>query len=128
MILSYNRENMQAYKSIAENIQYSSDSLVGGYPVTNFMMSDGGKSQQGGAARFKDLVVPLGLVLDNVQVDNNPRYKKKIHSEQIENIGVIPDDVFLNLMDTVTFSRNTNSNTKKRLQIKTKCKVTRSRS
>ena len=77
MILSYNRENMQAYKSIAENIQYSSDSLVGGYPVTNFMMSDGGKSQQGGAARFKDLVVPLGLVLDNVQVDNNPRYKKK---------------------------------------------------
>ena len=128
MLLSYNRENMQAYKSLVENIQYSSDNLLGGYPVTNFMMSEGGKSQQGGAARLKDLVVPLGLVLDNLQLDNKPHYKVKIHNEHIENIGVIPDDVFLNLMDTVTFSRNTNSKTKKRLQIKTQGKATRSRS
>jgi hypothetical protein len=119
---------MQAYKSLAENIQYSSNNLVGGYPVTNFMMSNGGQSQQGGGDRLKDLVVPLGLVLDNLHVDNYPHYNKKIHSERIENIGVIPDDVFSHLMDTVTFSRNTNAHTKKRLQIKKPSKVTRSRS
>lgn len=116
---------MQTYQSLAEKIQCGSNHLVGGYPVTNFMMSNEGTVQQGGAARLKDLVVPVGLVLDNFQIGPSQTRKYK---ECKGDIGVLPDDVFTNLMNTVTFLRNTNTHTKKRLQIKKTDKATRSRS
>lgn len=116
---------MPTYQSLAETIQYGSNHLVGGYPVTNFMMSNEGTVQQGGAARLKDLVVPLGLVLDNFQIGPSQTRKYK---ECNGDIGVLPDDIFTNLMNTVTFARNTNTNTKKLCKSKKTGKVTRCRS
>ena len=116
---------MKLEKSHVQDIQYSSDALVGGYPVTNFMTNNGGMIQSGGASRLYGLVVPLGLVLDNLSMNNCTPNKFKEHNE---NIDVIPDEVFSNLIDAVTFSRKTNATTKKRLRIKSHNKVTRSHS
>ena len=116
---------MQLTKSHVQDMQYSSDALVGGYPVTNFMTSNGGNIQSGGATRLHGLVVPLGLVLDNLSMNNCTNHKYKEHNE---NIGVITDEAFSNLIDAVTFSRKTNSTTKKRFRFKPQNKVTRSHS
>ena len=116
---------MQLQKSHVQDIQYGGDGLVAGYPVTNFMMNNGGTIQTGGATRLNGLVVPLGLVLDNLPRNNCPDRKYK---ERNENPGVITDEAFSNLIDAVTFSRKTNAITRKRMQIKPQNKVTRSRS
>ena len=116
---------MKLEESHVQNIQYGGDGLVAGYPVTNFMTSNGGNIQSGGATRLNGLVVPLGLVLDNLSMNNCPDRKYKEHNE---NIGVITDEAFSNLIDAVTFSRKTNAITKKRLHHKPQNKVTRSRS
>ena len=116
---------MQLEKSHVQDIQYGGDGLVAGYPVTNFMTSNGGKIQTGGATRLHGLVVPLGLVLDNLPRNNCPDHKYKEHNE---NIGAITDEAFSNLIDAVTFSRKTNATTKKRMHIKPQNKVTRGRS
>ena len=115
---------MQLTKSHVQDMQYSSDALVGGYPVTNFMTSNGRNIQSGGATRLHGLVVPLGLVLDNLSMNNCAQHKYKEHNE---NIGVITDEAFSNLIDAVTFSRKTNATTKKS-RIKPQNKVTRGRS
>lgn len=118
-------ENMQFKKSHMQDIQYGGDGLVAGYPVTNFMTSNGENIQSGGASRLEGLVVPLGLVLDNLSMNNCTNHKYK---ERNENIAVITDEAFSNLIDAVTFSRKTNATTKKRMHIKPQNKVTRSRS
>ena len=116
---------MQLEESHVKKIQYGGDGLVAGYPVTNFMMNNGGTIQSGGASRLHGLVVPLGLVLDNLSMNNCAPHKYKEHNE---NIGVISDEAFSNLIDAVTFSRKTNATTKKRLPHKSNNKVTRSHS
>ena len=116
---------MQLEESHLQDIQYGGDGLVAGYPVTNFMTSNDGMIQTGGASRLHGLVVPLGLVLDNLTRNNCPDHKYK---ERNENVDVITDEAFSNLIDAVTFSRKTNAITKKRLHIKPQNKVTRSRS
>ena len=116
---------MQLKKSHLQDIQYGGDGLVAGYPVTNFMTSNDGMIQTGGASRLHGLVVPLGLVLDNLPRNNCPDHKYK---ERNENVDVISDEAFSNLIDAVTFSRKTNATTKKRMHIKPQNKVTRGRS
>ena len=116
---------MKLEESHLRNIQYGGDGLVAGYPVTNFMTSNDGKIQSGGSSRLEGLVVPLGLVLDNLSMNNCNNHKYKEHNE---NIGVITDEAFSNLIDAVTFSRKTNAITKKRFRIKPQNKVTRSHS
>jgi len=116
---------MKLEESHLQNIQYGGDGLVAGYPVTNFMTSNGGNIQSGGASRLHGLVVPLGLVLDNLSINNCNNHKYKEHNE---NNGVITDEAFSNLLDAVTFSRKTNAVTKKRLRFKPQNKVTRSHS
>lgn len=116
---------MKLEESHLQNIQYGGDGLVAGYPVTNFMTSNGGNIQSGGATRLHGLVVPLGLVLDNLTMNNCTDHKYKEHNE---NIGVITDEAFTSLIDSVTFSRKTNAITRKRLHHKPQNKVTRSHS
>jgi hypothetical protein len=116
---------MKLEESHLQNIQYGGDGLVAGYPVTKFMTSNGGIIQSGGASRLHGLVVPLGLVLDNLSTNNCTQHKYK---ERNENVDVITDEAFSNLIDAVTFSRKTNATTKKRLRLNPQNKVTRSRS
>jgi hypothetical protein len=116
---------MKSEESHLRKIQYGGDGLVAGYPVTNFMTSNGGNIQSGGASRLEGLVVPLGLVLDNLSMNNCNNQKYKEHNE---NIGVITDEAFSHLIDAVTFSRKTNAITRKRLHHKPQNKVTRSHS
>ena len=74
---------MKLEESHLQNIQYGGDGLVAGYPVTNFMTSNAGQIQSGGASRLEGLVVPLGLVLDNLPSNNCPDHKYKERSETL---------------------------------------------
>lgn len=112
---------MQIEKPYCQTILYNSDVFVGGYPITKYMAKHGGDILQGGASRLEGLVVPVGLILDKTQMSGGNHG----YNEDKENIPVINDDEFDQLLDNVIVTRNPKSYTKKRIHLKPN-KLTRS--
>jgi hypothetical protein len=98
---------MHIEKPYCQTILHNSDVFVGGYPVTKHILNDTLKQEGGGAARLEGLVVPIGLVVGG--------YHNQTHNYKVknENIHVIDDDIFTNLMENVTLKRKSNATTKK---------------
>ena len=89
---------MNLAPSILEEYIYQSDPTMGGYPITNYIKPNY-QSGSIGTDRFKDLVIPIGLVLYSGQQDMQPKCKQcKVHD-------VISDDAFENLFNKIHHKR-----------------------
>ena len=85
---------MNLAPSILEEYIYQSDPTMGGYPIVHYI-----KENNQGTDRFKDLVIPIGLVLYSGQQDVQPKCKQcKVHD-------VISDDAFENLFNRIHHKR-----------------------
>ena len=97
---------MNLAPSILEEYIYQTDPTMGGYPIANYIKSNT-QGDSIGTDRFKDLVIPIGLVLYSGQQDMQPKCKEcKVHD-------VISDDAFENLFNKIHHKRAKNNKTRK---------------
>jgi len=86
---------MEIANSNLETYIFNKDSMVGGMPVNQCIVAGtqiGGSKT--GEERFNDLVVPIGLFLDTVNVEF-PSHIKQVYDK------VIPEELFDALFDNV---------------------------
>jgi len=93
---------MEFAKSVLEQCVFQSDPVIGGIPILHCT------KERKDVNRFRDLVVPIGLICPAHQTDHQDiKYKIKEHDE------VIPDAMFENLFSAITIQRKTASKTRK---------------
>jgi hypothetical protein len=87
--------------SVIEEYIFQSDPTMGGYPIHKVIKGTDG------IERFKDLVIPVGLVLFTGQEEMMPRYKENKHHD------VISDEAFENLFSKISHQHSKKNKTRK---------------
>lgn len=97
---------------------FQEDPLMGGYPVLppkppsiKMVGGSAGKEGEEGTNRFKDLTIPIGLVLYSGEEDFIPPFVKKINKTN----DTIPDDLFENLFTKIQHKRPASKKTRKNM-------------
>jgi hypothetical protein len=117
---------MEYAKSFGENVLFNNtnNEMRGGYPIEKIIQSEtlkqemlGGskKSEEFGLSRFQNLVVPIGLYLDNTDILHLQQSSQK-ETNQSDGI-VLGEDIFDKFLDLVTVKNRKggyNKYTKKR--------------
>uniref|UniRef100_A0A6C0I5E2 Uncharacterized protein n=1 Tax=viral metagenome TaxID=1070528 RepID=A0A6C0I5E2_9ZZZZ len=97
-------------RSTLEKCVFSPDPIVGGIPIVECIQQNKKDKQVGGGIgleRFKDLVIPIGLFLDNANIE------EILDIEEVYD-KVIPDELFDSLFNSVLHSKKKESNNKTR--------------
>uniref|UniRef100_A0A6C0HBG9 Uncharacterized protein n=1 Tax=viral metagenome TaxID=1070528 RepID=A0A6C0HBG9_9ZZZZ len=126
---------MEYAKSFGENVLFNNtnNEMRGGYPIEEIIQSEtqkremlGGskKSEEFGLSRFQNLVVPIGLYLDNTDILHLQQGSQK-ETNQSDGI-VLGEDIFDKFLDLVSVKHRkggSNKYTKKRNVLYTRNKT-----